>query len=203
MPMPDSYITVDVAYGKPDNVNTNRYYYSMTAGVIDASNVVATANQLYDLFATKYKDVLCTTAALFGVHLHFKDGEDDIECDSTNALTAGTVTGDWLPEEDAVVIRCLTFKTGRWNRGRRFIGYVPEAFQQAGRLNSDGIEAYQSLATRIHSWPTLSTGQTLKAMHYDHKNSLLVPMNGCSVVIDVLNRRDRRKPKELIVVQAA
>ena len=195
-----TYIRAIVFYGRADYTASNMFYYKNTGATVIPANINSVADDVYQYFAPLYAAALTTTHSVFGVRLVFDDGTNQYEGLSNSPATPGTVSGDTLPEEDAIVLRRQTHKKGRNKRGRVFIGLVPEALQDESLLTTPGAAVYAALATAVMASIITATGPVLDPQQPDFKTAVLEPVVAAAYVIDVLNRRDRRSPKKLYAV---
>lgn len=192
----DPHLEIVIRCGETNNAATNKYYYLLSAGAITAADIQGVANQFSTLFKAKYCPLLAPRFFFINAKATWRDGTDEFEAIGTGGLVAGTVTTDeTLPESSCVVLRRKTNKAGRANRGRVFIPFVPEDFQEASRLVADAIEKYQSLGVLIKSQQTLTGGQVCVPHTPNYKESVFNLVTGVEVVVDVLTRRDRANPR--------
>lgn len=166
------------------------------------SNINEIATQLATGFATEIAAVLPTDCSFGGTQVIYYGGSTSFEGFSVGEPVPGSgENGESLPEEDCVVIRKRTGKPGRTHRGRMFIPLVPEEFQDESRLNATGIIAYEALAHKFKNVWTFSgtlSGMTGTPKHAAWAAGTLDTIVETGIVVDVLNRRDRRDPRRLI-----
>ena len=176
--------------------------YTLTGGTINATTIPVIAEQLADGFAAEFTSVLCNTWKYVGTHVIYYGGATQLEAYSSSAATNdGTVEDESLPEEDCVVIRKRTGLSGRSHRGRVFVPGVPETFQKESRLTNAAILLYNALAYKFKALWTFDstlTGLVGTPKHAAFHAGTLDTITETGVVVDVLNRRDRRDPRALI-----
>lgn len=180
---------------------STRYALSGSPGP-SLSNINEVATQLADGFATEIAACLPTDCNFAGTQVIYYGGSTSFEGFSTGVPVPGAFeNGECLPEEDCVVIRKRTGKPGRTHRGRMFIPLVPEEAQDEGRLTSIGITTYEALAQKFKNVWTFSgtlSGMTGTPKHAAWSAGTLDTIVETGIVVDVLNRRDRRDPRRLI-----
>lgn len=179
----------------------HRYVLSGSPSIA-LSNVNVVATQLQSGFSAEFIAVLAPTNFYVGTHVIYYGGSTSFEGFSTGAPVDGDLgDSETLPEEDCVVIRKRTGLAGRTHRGRMFMPLVPEELQNDGRLTTDGIAAYNALAQKfkqVWNFDSTLTGLVGTPKHASWKDGTLDTIQETGVVVDVLNRRDRRDPKTLI-----
>lgn len=176
--------------------------YAITGGTPTATNMPEIAEQLAAGFKDVFAAVLPESCTYVGCYVKYYGGATDLEAYSSSSQNAlGTVVSETLPEEDCVVIRKRTGKSGRTHRGRIFVPLVPEDFQVEGRLTDDGKTAYNALAYKFKTvWTFTGTiaAMTGTPKHAAFSAGTLDTITETGIVVDVLNRRDRRDPSNLI-----
>lgn len=174
---------------------------------ITMANSPFVANQLASGFEAEFCAVLTTACKFVGTHVIYYGGSTNFEAYSDNTPAAGTVaTNQSLPEEDCVVIRKRTGLADRTHRGRIFVPLVPETLQEESRLTDAGITAYNALAYKfkqVWSFDESLAGMVGTPKHAAWKAGTLDTIVETGVVVDVLNRRDRRDPRALIYQPAS
>lgn len=169
---------------------------------ISMSRIPIVANQLATGWATEITGVLTSACKFVGTHCIYYGGAANYEAFSDMTPAVGTVaTNQSLPEEDCVVIRKRTGLADRTHRGRVFVPLVPETLQAESRLTDDGITAYEALAYKFKTqWAFTDdlVGMVGTPKHAAWKAGTLDTIVETGVVVDVLNRRDRRDPRALI-----
>lgn len=178
-------------------------YYGISGTVDEVEDISNVAQAVFDHFKGKFDDVMTADVTGFAVRAKLESSPSEAEYTvGANAPTwVGTVAGETLPEDDAVVLQRRTGLSGRSKRGRIFVPFVPEGLQDTSRLTTAGIEAYQSLGTAMKQAIEVGEG-SLIPKHKDFKNQMLHTVLGVNVVIDTCNRRDRYAPKRKSVVAA-
>lgn len=198
-----AHMEVVVRYGETNNVFTNKLYYLLSAGAIASGDMQGIADFFQAEIAPKWRAVLAERWFLSPVQCIWRDGTTLYDVTATAGTLAGLVEdSETLPESSAVVIRRRCNMGGRSNRGRVFIGCVPEVFQEASRLTSAAQEAYQDIGIFMKTQQEMPGDQVLVPHTPNSKDGVFRLVTGTQVVIDVLSRRDRRNPKAYLVVAA-
>lgn len=174
-------------------------YYLIAGG--GTPPTLATIGTFANGFKTAYSaataPTLVSLCEVSKVTVKYVTGGNEVEGDNTNGIIGGAhPTSDVLPEEDVVCIQRRTGLVGRNKRGRIFWPFVPEAEQHDGELENTGVQLYAAVAQMVLS-DVVAAGTTFHPHTLDHKNSVLVPLVQCGVVLQICSRRDRRFPKVL------
>ena len=176
--------------------------YTLTGGSVNATTIPEIAEQLAAGFKADFIAVLPTTCKFVGAHVIYYGGATQLEAYSTTAAGgAGAAEGESLPEEDCVCIRKRTGLAGRTHRGRIFMPLVPESLQNESRLTDDAILLYNALAYKfktVWAFDAPLTGLVGTPKHAAFHAGTLDTITETGAVVDVLNRRDRRDPRQLI-----
>ncbi len=188
---------------KEDRIYSCGHRYTLSGSpVISLANVNLVATQLADGFATDFCNCLTSAETFVGTHVSWYSSTTMFEGFSSSAAVPGVVaTNQSLPEEDCVVIRKRTGLAGRTHRGRIFVPLVPETLQDDGRLTPAGITAYLGLAYKFKTQWTFDgdlLGMIGTPKHAAWQAGTLDTIHETGLVVDVLNRRDRRNPKTMI-----
>jgi len=204
----DSHLKVEfVLQSAHEKLMSFTHRYTISGGSVTLSNVNTIAQQLYDGWGEVILAVMSTRDKFVAVKVKYFGGSAQMEGVSSGDPNAGSVAAtDTLPEEDCVVIRKRTGLQGRTHRGRCFIPLVCEVHQNDGRLTDDAIALYVSLANKFKDTWTFSgpiAGLTGTPKHAAFAAGTLDTIQEVGLVVDVLNRRDRRDPKALIYQRAA
>lgn len=203
----DSHLKVSfIVQSAHEKLMSFTHRYTISGGSITVGNVNEVALQLYDGWTAVICSVLSTRDKFAAVNVKWFGGSTQLDGVSDHAPTVGLVEdSDTLPEEDCVVIRKRTGLQGRTHRGRVFVPLVPEVFQNDGRLTDDAIGFYEALANKFKDVWTFSgtiAGLTGTPKHAAFHAGTLDTIQEVGVVVDVLNRRDRRDPRQLIYQRA-
>lgn len=93
----------------------------------------ALANFMHDLWSSALAGFMDNTTTLDGVEVQkVFPAPQFIGVDDTEAPTVGTVVGDALPPQDALVVSMLSDFSSRASRGRNYLCGFPEAAQDGG-----------------------------------------------------------------------
>lgn len=203
MALPD-HVEANLVFGHNDQVARCKLYYAISAGGITVANITAVCDEFRSVWNSVIIACLPSSARFDGVEMRNRLGALDVEGRSSDAPDNGTAAAQMLPEEDCVVMRRHTGKAGRSKRGRIFFPFVPDELQSSGHLTPDAIGTYKAVAYKMKIPIVLAvTGVTLTPKQPDFKNSLLETVTETQLVLDVLNRRDRRNPKQLVASATA
>lgn len=188
---------------KAAKVFTVTQRYKVVGVTPTVSNMPEFATQIAAIHGSFFSNCLIEDCWYRGVHLRYMNGATQLESYSESGQdVTGTADGDdVLPEEDCVVIRKRTGKAGRSHRGRIFMPLVPENFADDSRLTIDGQGVYKSLAYKFKEVHTLTdslSAAIITPVHASFKTGELDTIVETGIVLDVLNRRDRRDPKGLL-----
>jgi len=175
-------------------------WYKMDTGTPPvAGDMPDCANDFVTAFSTAVPAVLPTACSMMGVHYVHKAGSILLDAYSNTTPIAGTVSGDYLPERAAVVVRRKTGTAGANNRGRIFWPFIPETYQNKGALSAGGITVYAALRDMIANPITVGT-MTLRPQNVSFKTSALVPVVYTELVTEIYSRRDRTYPKYVVPI---
>lgn len=200
MALPE-HVKVTLVFGHNDQVATCGLYYSLDSGNITVSNITAVCDELKAAWRGVVIKVISTECRFDGVEVRYHAGAIALDGRSSDAPDAGLGTGDILPEEDCVVLRRHTGLAGRNKRGRIFFPFVCESNQSASKLSAGAISDYKDIAYKMKVPMVLAvTGVTMVPQQPDFKGSTFDPVVETAVVVDVLNRRDRRSPKRILAI---
>lgn len=177
------------------------FYRQNNGDALDAANVQTAANDFKTAYATAIPAVITSSHTLHRVELVQTSGVNQIDAVSNSAAVAGSVSGDVMPEEVAVLIQRRTGLVGRNKRGRVFIPCVPDSFVTGSGLTSGALTAYTAVATMIKSGVnTNSAVNSFEAVQPDYKTNQLETITQCRAYSEVVSRRDRRFIKRGSVV---
>lgn len=121
---------------------------------------------------------------------------------STDAASEGVREGECEPEYVAVVIRRTTGLAGRAGKGRIFMPYVPdEHLGQDSRLTDTAIGRYKAIGVQMKTNFNVS-GAAWQWLQPNRQNGQMVVVRDCMVDVDVLTRRDRTAPRQILFLRA-
>lgn len=202
MPLPATYVKVTAKFKNTTTgsvANSVFWYLKDTGPDATLSTVTTYANNFKTAYETALSAWLPDACQVQAITFKQVIAGTEVEGQNSNGVIGGSVTGfDILPEEDVLCIQRRTGLVGRNKRGRVFIPYVSEDFQEDGELNAGGLANALLIATMIKSDVTAGTAVFFPCTP-DWKNSVLVPVVQAGIVRQVCSRRDRRDPKVLQV----
>lgn len=201
MPFGD-HVQCDVRIMGPGSVNsfTCRLWYILGGSSPQPGTYDTYVNEMMEHFVTAWAGVIPTGHFVAGIHTRWQVDTEEHYITSSNASVEGTVSGgEVLPEECSVIFRRYTGQQERNRRGRIFLPFVPETFQNNGRINATGQTAYQALAADLKSQVAGDSidgdGLILTPAHANFKQDTLHVISNWTIVVDVHTRRDRKLPK--------
>jgi len=200
----DAYLKFNLLYGEVGKTVSNALWYKVTAGVPSLANINGICTELMDAITPVLTPLLSDQYKFFGIEGKWRNGAVAFDGTSTGAAEVGTEsTDEVLPEDDAVVIRKQSGFAGRNKRGRIFVGFVPEIFQNESRLTDPAIVLYQAFASFIKTPIVLPVaGVTLQPVTPDYKTATLIDVQQTAVNLDIMSRRDRRNPRNMVALSA-
>lgn len=203
-----------VYYRTPNRTCTTDLYYEVdaTTPITDQATIEAVADKLYTDWVAQYTAVMSNVFTFKGVMAYYKGAGDVLWEGGKFADAPGEyeapISGDEqaLPDEVACVVRKLTGRAGREDRGRVFLSTVCEDQNDAGTMTLPARTAYNAFAAQIPATivvpatvgPPATPSVTLNARHWNRKDNTLRPITAARAVATFCSRRDRRKPLVLI-----
>jgi len=178
------------------------FYYTDTDGLLpDIGSMPASAEFFYDTLGPPIAACMVPGTGVLQAICTFNSGSLQLDAVSTGTALPGTQTaGDILPEEDAIVLQKRTGLQGRNKRGRWFLPYVPEDFQENGELNATAFTALGPLAEVLRADQVDPIGPTTwNPVLADSKTGVWEDIRDVRIVRQVCNKRGRRDPKRLTV----
>lgn len=170
-------------------------YYTAEGGSTapTASTIQSIANDFKTAFSTALPPCFTTAHAFSGVDAVYTGGGVQVDARSNIAESAGTVSGDVMPEEVAVLIQRRTGLQGRQRRGRVFIPCVPDSFVTGSALTSAALLVYKAVAEMMIGPVAAGSEETgWNPMQPSPTLSVLMPLTQTRVYSEVVSRRDRR-----------
>lgn len=198
MGLPATYLRVDVLFHKGatgSKAMCTLWYLKAGAGTDPTLATVASyANDFKTAYSAAISGWLPEDCEMYAVKLKWVSGGNEVEGQNTNGAVGGASPGECLPEEDAVVIQRRTGLQGRSKRGRIFLPYVSEDYQEDGELNATGKLKAAGVATMVKGQVTAQT-VVYDPYTLDRKNGVLVKVVQAGYQNGICSRRDRRFPR--------
>lgn len=174
---------------------SNICYYEPPTGISTITQIIAVANGCQATFKPLYQSILNVNNQYVGCTVTYNDGSLFLEASSTGAAGSGTLVGAALPDQNAVVLRKITNKPGRQNRGRWYIGGMD--ISAASTTNPDNVDpgiygVYEALVAALVADQTWD-GLLFHARLWDRKDNQLVPIAAGALSTRIATQRARRK----------
>lgn len=171
----------------------NISYWEPTSSITTSAALNTMCNDFNTAFSALYAAVMNTGTRYIGCEVTYKNGATLLN-GSKGVIVAGTLANTPVSDQNAVVIRKLTGKAGRQNRGRYFIGGMDSScfdLDLPDEVAAAMVTPYRNLAAAYGADKTLN-GQVVHARHWDRKNNQLVPITECKISSRIASRDDRR-----------
>ena len=194
MPLPNIYAKAFVAYGSDEKspfVNVS-YWRQQGSFDDDVTEALALAHSIDDVIGAAMIEVLPADCTYFGTTVRIStSGVINEGFDGTNG-GSGNVAGESLPDYAAVIIRKRTAVGGRRGRGRYFIGCVPEASQDTGKILPGATTSSYNVIATAYQTPLSNPNGVWEPCHYSRADDTLVLVTGC-LVQSILGTQRRRR----------
>lgn len=195
MPLP-AHLRVNVMCREIATAKVHKFglFYVLGSGTApDFDTIQTVANDFKTAFAGAMPGVLTTGHDFFGVEVVYTGGGAQIDAVSNTAASTGTVSGDTMPEEVAVLIQRRTGLQGRSKRGRVFVPCVPDSFVTGSTLTSTAMTAYLGVAEMIKNDVETNAGALVwESRQPSYATNTLLAITQSRVGLEVVSRRDRR-----------
>lgn len=158
------------------------------------------ANNFKTAFNAAMPGILTTAHEFLGVEVVYTGGGVQLDAMSAVAATAGTVSGDVMPEETAALIQRRTGLQGRAKRGRVFLPCVPDSFVTGSALTGAALTAYTAVAEMMKNTVVTEVADPdWEPRQPSPSTNALLPITQTRVYSEVVSRRDRRFIKRGVV----
>lgn len=206
--LPAGAIRAIVRTQTPRRVCNNILYYETDAPPIHQHDIHGIAAAIHNHIVTQWVAVLGSVCIFLGVEAYYH-GAGDVLWQSPSGVepSAGDYTASdsdaLLPDEVALIIRKLTGRAGREDRGRLFISGIGETANSEGVVSTTMITNMIQLANRIPmnidvtvpadgEYAGFST--QLHARHWNRKDNALRPIVAATTTQVVVSQARRRRP---------
>lgn len=183
-------------------ISSCQHYYANNSGTIpEQADLDVAADTLFTTFGGEVDDIMDHEAKFAQVILRYLNLEGmDMTAYSVSPAIAGSMGTilvddpsdeiDGMPPETALVIRKLTGKAGRKNRGRLFIPCISEQIVHEGIVDSlNYIGVRQAIAALFE--PIAVGAATYAPSHWNRVDNILVPITLMGANQFVRTRKDR------------
>lgn len=196
MPPPNPVLIVRLfAQTAGTGTNWSNVSYWSPATAFTASTLQTAADDAFTMIGNALGGCIQTTNRVVLAYLEYLNGSTSLTAGSTGAAIMGSIVGDVVSDQNAVVLRKITGVAGRQNRGRFFVSSLSSAVFDTGNpdeLNPAHLSDFQAYAA-IYGADQTFGGIVCHSRHWDRKDGTLVPITGMRVSSRIASRDDRRR----------
>lgn len=180
-----------IVYGRLDQKEwSNDFWYLIDSAPLPfwSHSTAAAAN--FAVTANLMAAVMPMAATILGVQLYVHYAGGTVGTPYYDTIN-GAISGGYLPEELAVIVRKQTATVTPDGKGRWYFTCIPQSYVTGSYLNDAGITAYGGLGLQL--WPQYSDqGITYTPANFSPTTGLLYPLVACEAVSLLGTRRRRR-----------
>lgn len=194
MPLPTAYMRVTLWFQSPDAKQfSNVLWYELSGSFPSNFNIATFASAVEGHFMTQLLNCLAQNMQYNGLDIEINNAGVTSTSSTFQTAPGTAATFEEQPNEVSALVRWQSSQPGRSGHGRSFMGGIPQAFINSGRLTSAAQGIIGTFASAIITSAT-NQGITFAYRLLSKKLNSMFPVSSYVVELLVGTQR-RRRPR--------